>query len=586
MDLTCNEVIVEEYIEPKRVPSSESSTEPEVKASKSQYCTRSSTRVRGVDVDCKMKPKNLKRRQTWTRNPKKLKTDLEKVPEAKGDAVIYEDPIHSVLPVEIRLSILKDIEFTELQILRTVSSQWRDTIDSMSQVNVRIDGEDKEFDGKCGLPMKACQIVTLQNPAHRHLFKAPLPEEVSIIRGICHVNFEALVLQWSCLTKLELCWRTLMKNLLFGRSASECSVALRKKELLPNLTTLTIEVLTYDDLKERSKSRILTNLATLTSYDYPSLTKCSIFFVGYRQLHAENRYLAELLPFLGRHSSTLDTLDFTLKYATHTVYPPSQPRHILFCVPPNLKTSSKSPYIATDSQLITTQLKKLDQSPEHHLEWVSMLNDKRRLEVAIMTRFLNWTIKHLDFFSPTIKQYSKFIRSMDLMNLTMYDSGAHNTITQLDAKIFSECPQLARLRLFRAPIIFHENEVEPSTELTNFSYLPKTLQDIVVDGLPVSSHEIQIALENLCDLRSFHYFQSQVPRRNMLWTNGVSWEVLQQIIKHPKLISVKVHVTDIGQVRTQYEEPLRSMSRMYGWNSVEIVTGYMNLCTITLSKLN
>ncbi|ODN05971.1 hypothetical protein Ocin01_00698 [Orchesella cincta] len=585
MDLTCNEVIAEEYIEPQGLSLCKQGTGTEAMPV-TRYFTRSRTRTGSAGEDLEIGEKRLKRRRMGRKKLGSEPAHQQKMTANAAARVVYEDPIHSVLPAEVRLSILKQIEFSELLKLRTVSTRWRESIDSMSKVNVRIDGEVKEFNGKCGLPIKTCQLVTLQNPTHRHLFKSALPEKVSIVRGICHVNFEELVLQWSYLTKLELCWRTLVKNLLFGRSASECSVPLRKKELLPNLTTLSIELLTYDDLAGRSKTRLLSNLTSLTSYDYPSLTKCSTSFVGYRQLHAENRYLEVLLPFLSRHSSSLTTLDFTLKYATHAVYPPAQPRHILFCVPANLKTSRRTPQIATDSQLVTTQLRKLNQSPEHHHEWVNMLNDKRKLELAIMTRFLNWTIKHLDFFAPTIKEFSQFIRSMDLMNITMYDSGAHNTVTQLDATVFQQCPQLAHLRVYRAPIIFHEDEVEPSAEIINFPVLPKTLQEIVVDGLPVSSYEIQIALGELCDLRSFHYFQSQVPRRNLLWTNGVTWEILQQIIKHPKLSKVKVHVTNIGQVRTQYEEPLRDLCHKYGWNTAEIVTGYMNMYQITLSRSN
>lgn len=311
-----------------------------------------------------------------------------------------------------------------------------------------------------------------------------------------------------------------------------------------------------------------------------------IVFVGYRELHAENRFLSLILPFLSRHAKSLHTIDFSLKYTSHVLYPPAHPRHILFCVPANIRRNCKAPQTSFEGHLVTTQLRKLSSGPEHLNEWISMLENTRKLEVSIMSRFLNWSIRHLDFFKPTIKEYSKFLRRVDIMNVTMYDSGAHNTVTQLDAKIFCDCVQLTELRLYRAPIIFHEDEVEPTTELINLNHLPKCIEDIIIDGLPVSSAELSILINEFNNLRSFNYFQSQVPRRNMLWGNGVNWEILKAILKHGKLASVKVHISSLGQStsHTQYEEPLKQLALENGWMSSGIVTGYMNMFQVTLTK--
>lgn len=217
-----------------------------------------------------------------------------------------------------------------------------------------------------------------------------------------------------------------------------------------------------------------------------------------------------------------------------------------------------------------------------------MLKDVRKLEVALMTRFISWTIRHLDFFEPTIREYAKFLRRIDIMNVTMYDSGTHNTVSQLDARIFQNCSQLTELRLYRAPIIFHEDEIEPPTELIHLEQLPKTLEQLVIDGLPVSSLEILATISEFSHLKTFHYFQSQVPRRNMLWSNGINWDILQCMIKHPTLVNVKVHVTTIGQIpsHTLYEASLKLLAKKYGWSTTGIVPGYMNMFQITLTKPN
>lgn len=226
----------------------------------------------------------------------------------------------------------------------------------------------------------------------------------------------------------------------------------------------------------------------------------------------------------------------------------------------------------------------MNDSPEHHVEWMKIFGNRRRLEVAIMSRFLSWSIKHFDFFAPTILEYAPFLRVVELMNVTMYDSGSHNSVTQLNAKVFSTCYHLIILRIFRAPIIFHEDEVEPPTELVNLHELPQSLEEVTVDGLPVAATDILRTIQKLKYLKLFHYFQSQVPKRNMLTTNGINWEILQAIVKHPKLNNVKVHVSSQVNSHSIYEEDLMRSAYDHGWNISGIIPGYMNMYQITLTK--
>lgn len=62
-----------------------------------------------------------------------------------------------------------------------------------------------------------------------------------------------------------------MKNLLFGNSTSVISPLLKKKEIFPSLACLRIELLIHDGLAQRTRTRLLSNLTNLTSYDYPAL---------------------------------------------------------------------------------------------------------------------------------------------------------------------------------------------------------------------------------------------------------------------------------------------------------------------------
>lgn len=169
----------------------------------------------------------------------------------------------------------------------------------------------------------------------------------------------------------------------------------------------------------------------------------------------------------------------------------------------------------------------------------------------------------------------------------MYDGGNLETVTQLDARIFRDCSQLAELSLYRAPIIFHEEEVEPPNELINIQFLPKSLEKLIIDGLPVTSVELLAFVGTFSKLKSFQYFQSPVPHRNNLRTNGVDWDVLTSLVTHKTLSQIKVHVSHFGQLVTfpeNLETPLTELASTYGWQFKGMFPGYMNLFQITLSK--
>src|SRR2546428_498892 len=123
--------------------------------------------------------------------------------------------------------------------------------------------------------------------------------------------------------------------------------------------------------------------------------------------------------------------------------------------------------------------------------------------------------------------------------------------------------------------------MEPPTELNNLHELPPSLEEMTVDGLPVAASDILLALQKLESLKTFHYFQSQVPRRNTLLTNGINWEVLQVILKHKNLNYVKVHVSSLANY---HQDELKQLSNEYGWITNGIIPGYMNMFQVTLTK--
>ncbi len=139
---------------------------------------------------------------------------------------------------------------------------------------MKITGDTNPFRGKCTLPIRCCHLVSFQNPAYRQLFQSSEPEVVKISRGICSINFEEMVLQWTFLSKLELCWRSTMKNLLFGKRSVGNPLSL--KTALPCLSHLKLEMLINDNLGKVTQFRIFSNVTSLTGFDYPSLEHFSV----------------------------------------------------------------------------------------------------------------------------------------------------------------------------------------------------------------------------------------------------------------------------------------------------------------------